>query len=116
MVPLVTGNPRDQHPKAKRLIDSLGDVMHADVISHFSKISPFADTKKLHTDEIASEYTDNVENSCEEGQGQNACQKSWNNKVPKGIETHQLDRIDLLGDSHDPYFSGHGRAGPPRDH
>src|SRR3972149_4832440 len=116
IVTLVTANPGDQGSEAQGLINASEDVHHVHVIGHLSEISAFADTQKTPPYQIASKDTDHIEHGCEQWEDNDPCKKFWHDEIPNRVDAHQLNGIDLFGDSHDPDFSRHRGTGPARDH
>ena len=52
----------------------------------------------------------------EQGHHQNPGPDPGNNQVMDGVDGHNLQGVDLLGDPHGPQFGGDGRPGPGIDH
>src|SRR5438876_641110 len=112
---LVGADPGHEHAEAERLPEADHDVRHVGVGLHLAEVRPGRHPEQDDRDQVAAADAGDVEDRREHGKGDEPRQNGGHHEIAHGVQGHDHEGVDLLGDAHDAELGGEGRARQARD-
>ena len=110
-ISLIAADCRHQAGKYERLDKPAAYVRHLNICVDSIKVGALIHAEEENAGEIPAEYSDQIEKGGQQGKADDRSCDTGADEIPKRIDSHGIQGIDLLRDAEDTDFGCHCRTG-----
>ena len=115
-VALMAADRGHQQAEDQGFDEAPGHVVHGHGAGDAVQIGAFVDVQHEHAGEVTADDADDVEDGREQGEGQQRGHQPGADQIGHGVDVHDVQGVDLVGDAHDADLGRHGGTGASGQH